>query len=93
MAQIRDKNMELVVVQRIFEKPVAFEDIQTIEDRGAWCLELHNVRFVRTYFSADRRRMVCLYEAPDAESVRLAQRQAGMPFERVWTASMLDPPE
>ena len=28
--------------------------------------------------------MLCLYEAPDAESVRQAQREAGVPFERAW---------
>jgi hypothetical protein len=27
--------------------------------------------------------MMCLYRAPDAESVRIAQREAGMPVERV----------
>jgi hypothetical protein len=39
---------------------------------------------VRTLFSTDRKRMICLYHAPDAESVRLAQRAAGMPFGEVW---------
>ncbi|HSB35744.1 MAG TPA: nickel-binding protein, partial [Thermoanaerobaculia bacterium] len=60
-----------------------------LEDRGQWCLEAHGVRFVKTYLSRDRRRMVCLYEAADAESVRLAQEKAGMPFERVWTARVV----
>ncbi|KPJ80351.1 MAG: hypothetical protein AMJ58_08895 [Gammaproteobacteria bacterium SG8_30] len=66
-------------------------DIQAIEDAGAGCLENHRVRFVRTYFSADRRRMMCLYRAPDAESVRIAQREAGMPVERVWSFRQFRP--
>jgi hypothetical protein len=78
--------MQQVVVERSFDEPVAFEAIQAIEDRGAWCLEMHNVRFLRTFFSLDRRRMICIYLAPDAESVRLAQSQAGVPFTRVWPA-------
>lgn len=73
-----------VLVTRVFDEPVTLEEIQSIEDAGAWCLETHNVKFVRTFFSVDRRRMVCLYRAPDTESVRLAQRQAGMPVDRVW---------
>jgi len=73
-----------VLVTRAFDLPVALEEVQSIEDAGAWCLETHNVTFVRTFFSMDRRRMVCIYRAPDAESVRLAQRQAGMPVDRVW---------
>jgi hypothetical protein len=78
-----------VVVERSFAEPVLLEDIQAIEDRGAWCLEAHGVRFLRTYFSRDRRRMICLYEAGDAESVRIAQQQAGVPFDVAWTARTL----
>ncbi len=82
-----------VVVERSFPEPVSLEAIQAIEDGHAWCLEAHHVRFSRTAFSADRRRMICLYQAPDAESVRLAQREAGMPLERVWAFQHLCPPE
>jgi hypothetical protein len=81
--------MSTVVVERAFGQPVAFEDIQAIEERGAWCLEAHGVRFLRTYFSRDRRRMICLYEAPDAESVRLAEEKAGVPFAAAWSARAL----
>lgn len=84
-------SQDLIVVERSFSAPTAFEEIQAREDRGAWCLELHNVRFERTYFSSDRRRMVCLYSAPDAESVRLAQQKAGMPMERVWSSRHIIP--
>ena len=73
-----------VVVERAFSEPVNVESLQAIEDAGALCMELHRVTFLRTFFSLDSRRMLCLYQAPDAESVRLAQRQAGMPLERVW---------
>ena len=84
--------MTLVVVEREFPEPAVFDEIQAVEDAGAWCLDLHQVRFVRTYFSSDRQRMICLYEAPDAESVRLSQRRIGLPFERVWAATDHEPP-
>ena len=80
-----------VVVTRRFEEPVTLESVQAIEDAGAWCLNAHNVKFMRTFFSRDRTRMICLYCAPDAESVRLAQRQAGMPVELVWSFNRLGP--
>lgn len=73
-----------VLVARRFAEPVVLDEIQALEDAGAGCLDAHRVRFIRTYFSKDRRRMMCLYQAPDAESVRIAQREAGMPVERVW---------
>jgi hypothetical protein len=80
-----------VVVQRSFEEPVTLEEIQAIEDEGAWCLETHHVKFIRTYFSNDRKKMICLYQAPDAESVRLAQRQAQMPVDQVWAFTPVRP--
>lgn len=80
-----------VLVSRRFDKPAVFEVIQALEDAGKGCLETHRVRFVRTYFSTDRTRMICLYRAPDAESVRIAQREAGMPVERVWAFRQFRP--
>jgi hypothetical protein len=74
-----------VIVERHFEEPVRMEEIQAIEDAGAWCLQAHDVRFARTFFSLDRRRMICLYRAPDAEAVRQAQRKAEMPVDDVWS--------
>ncbi|MGD2128207.1 MAG: DUF4242 domain-containing protein [Lysobacterales bacterium] len=88
-----DPGYSNVVVTRSWPWPVELADIQAVEDAGAWCLEAHNVQFVRTFFAADRRRMACLYRGPDAESVRLAQARAGMPVERVWAFESLVPPE
>lgn len=82
--------MARVIVERRFEDPESFDDLQAQEDRFAWCLEQHRVKFIRSYFSNDRRRMVCEYEAPDAEAVREVQRTAAMPFERIWTAEVFD---
>jgi len=67
------------------------QKIQDIENAGIGCLESRNVRFIRTFFSADQKRMICLYAAPDAESVRQAQREAGVPFEEAWTFRAVDP--
>ena len=88
---LAEHGLNLSVVERNFDAPVDFSDIQSIEDEAASCLALHRVRFVRTYFSFDRRRMLCLYEAPDAESVRIANREARLPFERVWAAQIVLP--
>jgi hypothetical protein len=81
-----------VLVERSFDAPVELKAVQAIEDAGAWCLEAHHVKFVRTLFSSDHRRMLCLYAAPDAESVRFAQRQAGMPVDDIWAFTRIEPP-
>ena len=80
-----------VLVERSWDQPVTMAEIQAIEDAGSWCLETHRVKFVRTFFATDRTRMVCLYQAPDAESVRLAQRQAMMPVDSVWAFQTVQP--
>jgi hypothetical protein len=80
-----------VLVARRFDEPTTVEAMQAIEDAGAWCLEQRRVTFLRTFFSTDCRRMLCLYQAPDAESVRQAQREAGMPVERVWACRTFSP--
>jgi hypothetical protein len=78
----------LVAVERDFAAPVEFAALQAREDEGAWCLQQHRVRFVRSFFSTDRRRMLCLYDAPDAEAVRRAQEQTGLPVSAVWAAQV-----
>jgi len=80
-----------VLVERRFDNPVTLQEIQAIEDAGIWCLETRDVRFVRTFFSTDQKRMLCLYQAPDAESVRLAQRMARVPFDDAWAFQILCP--
>src|SRR4028119_2414089 len=37
-----------------------------------------------------RHRMICTFEAPDAESVRQAYRQADVGFSKVWTAQVIE---
>lgn len=79
-----------VAVERRFDEPTTLDAIQAIEDAGARCLEMRDVEFVFTLFSGDRRRMLCFYRAPDAESVRQAQHEAGMPVEAVWGLDIIN---
>lgn len=81
--------MTLVMVERSFEKPTDPEALNAREAAGKWCLDLHRVRFVRTHVARDGKRMLCVYEAPDAEAVRISQRTIEMPVDRVWAAHAL----
>jgi hypothetical protein len=80
-----------VVVERSFASPVRFEDIAALERAKAWCLEAHRVTYLRSYMSLDGKRMLCFYEAPDAEAVRIAQREADMPVAGVWAGAPVTP--
>jgi hypothetical protein len=83
--EVDDPSIANVVVERDFEAPADLAALQAQEDARQWCLDAHGVRFVRTYLAADRRRMLCLYAAPDAEAVRTAQQKAEMPFTNIWS--------
>jgi hypothetical protein len=73
-----------VLVASSFEEPVALEEFEATVRAGASCLAAHRARRMRTYLSADCKRMISLYQAPDAESVRLALQAASIPAIRVW---------
>ena len=78
----------VVVVERAFAEPVELAAVQMQGDADPWCREQYAVRFLRAYVALDRCRMICLYTAPDIESVRVVQRQVGLPHERVWNAQL-----
>ena len=62
--------------------------LQAMARRVDKCLEVHGARWMRSYISSDRKRVVCEFEAADAENVRESYRSAGIQFERVWTADV-----
>ena len=81
--------MPRIIVERSFEQPLTEEQLKATEVRMAPCLDLYRVRWIRSFWSADRRRMICEYEAPDAASVTSVQREAEAKFDRVWPADVM----
>jgi Protein of unknown function (DUF4242) len=81
--------MPNIIVERSFEAPLTLDELDAVETRMAPCLDLYQVRWIRSYWSADRLRMICEYDAPDAASVRNVQREADARFERIWAADVL----
>jgi hypothetical protein len=75
-----------MIVETVFDPPITDAEFDAMADQLAPCLEGRGVRWVRSYMSVDRRRRVCVFEAPDAEAVRSSYRSAGVAFERVWPA-------
>lgn len=81
--------MAILIVETNYETPLTDEEHARLGQRLDPCLETHGAHWVRTYLSADRRRTVCEFEAPDAEAVRDSYRMATVGFDRVWTAGWL----
>jgi hypothetical protein len=82
--------MKLVIVERTMPAPVTLEQLAGAAASGSPCFEAHRVRLLRSLLSLDGLRVVCEYEAPDAEAVRQANRKAGLAFDRVWTADIYE---
>jgi Nickel responsive protein SCO4226-like len=80
--------MANMVLEQTFEKPITPEEMNAMAKRVDPCLEAHGATWVRSYVSSDRKRVICEFEAPDAEKVRESYRSAGVQFERVWSAEV-----
>lgn len=83
--------MQRFIVERSFSPPMSDQELREVSARMAPCLALHDVKWIRTHLSQDRQRMVCEYEAPDAESVRRVQHEAQARFDRVWPGQLIEP--
>lgn len=80
--------MAILVLEQTFETPVSDEELNAAARRMDLCLEAHGARWIRTYLAKDRRRMICEFEAVDAERVRESARSAGIAFESCWSADV-----
>lgn len=79
-----------IVVERSFDAPQSDDDMKRVADRERPCLAAHQATWRRSVLSADRRRMVCEYEAADAETMRRIQREAGAQFDRIWVGEVIE---
>lgn len=80
--------MAILVLEHTFEQPMTPEELNDSAKRLDQCLEAHGARWMRSYLSRDRKRMICEFEAADAEQVRESARSAGIPFDRCWPAEL-----
>src|SRR5580704_17247061 len=88
--------MARVMVEQVFAEPFTDERYAAFAKELDPCMEVRGGMWRRSSLSKDRLRMVCEFEAPDAESVREAFRASGTPFERIWNAevcAVVDYPE
>jgi hypothetical protein len=80
--------MARVIVEQVFSEPCTDERCAALARAVDACIEMRNGIWRRSSLSKDRLRMICEFEAPDAQSVREAFRSSGVAFERVWAADV-----
>ncbi len=59
-----------LIVEQTFGTPLTDDDHGRLGERLDKCLEAYGARWVRSYLSTDRQRMVCEFEAPDLATSR-----------------------
>ncbi|HEX7081596.1 MAG TPA: hypothetical protein VF329_11330 [Gammaproteobacteria bacterium] len=79
--------MSDVFYLRSIDPPITPEDVVLTAEAGG-CFDLHRVTWKQSFLSADGGRMLCWYEAPDAESARIALRQLKADLEGVWPGTV-----
>lgn len=82
--------MQRIVIERTFDTPQTDDDMKAVADRERPCLAAYQAAWKRSVVSADRKRMVCEYEAADAETMRRIEREAGARFDRVWVGTVIE---
>jgi hypothetical protein len=80
--------MARVLVEHTFPEPLSDERFSALGKQLDPCLEIRNGTWRRSSLSQDRLRMVCEFEAPDAQSVRDALRSANVPFDRAYAVQV-----
>lgn len=80
-----------ILVCRSASEPTRFETTGTTGSAEVLSLSTHRVSLLRCYVSKDRRRMLGVYRAADAEAVRLALRDDSATCESVWSCCHLRP--
>jgi uncharacterized protein DUF4242 len=80
--------MARIVAEQLFQEPLTDERYAEFSKKLDPCLQVRNGMWRRSALSTDRHRLLCEFEAPDAEAVRDAFRNSGIAYERIWAANV-----
>ncbi len=83
--------MSLVIVETLVDYPLTPEQLTATDLQVLACLDERQAAWRYSLLSSDRHRMLCIFEAPDAESVREAYRKGGGGFKQIWAAELILP--
>ncbi len=83
--------MSIVIVETLADTPLTPENPTETDYQILDCLGARMGTWQYSLLSSDRLRMLCVFDAPDAESVRESYAKAGGAFDRIWSAQRLTP--
>lgn len=80
-----------IIVEREYDTPFDKKNWLEKDLKLLPCLEAHGVTWIRSQVSVDGQRTLCEFEAPDAESVRIASNETSISYQCVWVSKVIDP--
>ena len=86
--------MAFVIIEREFESPFTLEQVYGAEDGARWCMRMYGAHVCLHFLARDGLRLVCVFDAPDAEAMRNVTRQMNYPTPRhLWSATFHPAPD
>jgi hypothetical protein len=82
--------MSLVIVETQYDEPATFEQLNAEEERLIPHLSARQATWQHSLLSDDRHRMICIYEAPNAEFLRAGHDVANVFFNRIWDGEIFE---
>ena len=80
--------MDYVILEREYPEGLTPEDVRNMA-ASIECLDLYRVKPLRSYLMPDGKRLVCVFQAPDAEALRALGRVNGFPDNSfVWSSTL-----
>ena len=79
--------MAHVIAEHAADPPLSPEAVAAMVDKLRKCLIVREIETIAVYPAANGKRVVMVFRARDAESVRNAFRSADVAFERIWNAA------
>ena len=73
---------------RSLDPPITPREVFLTDEAGD-CFKLHRVHWKESYLAADGARMLCWYDAPDAESARIALRRLKAMTEGIFAGTVI----
>ncbi|MDX2272787.1 MAG: DUF4242 domain-containing protein [Cyanobacteriota bacterium] len=83
--------VSLVIVETVTEQILTDELLASADRQITPCIQARNATWRYSLLSSDRHRMICIYDAPDAESIRDAYRRGGLASSRAWAGYVIQP--
>jgi hypothetical protein len=85
----KEAAMPLFLIERNFAEEVALNEADAAEIRQI--NDEIGIQWLYSFLSADKRKTYCLYEAPNAEAIRVAARRLDIPADVIIAVSELRP--